>query len=67
MYHRIINGQRRERVAGRRGVGDIAAQRASDLDLHAADRRTGIDEYWKLLLNGGVILKLPVADERSDS
>ena len=41
---RVEREQDRQRVAGRRGVGDVPAERPPVLDLGRADRRRGLDE-----------------------
>ena len=46
---RVRREQDRQRVAGRRGVGDVAAERAAVLDLGRADRRGRLDERRQVL------------------
>ena len=41
---RVHREQDRQRVAGRRGVGDVAAERPAVLDLGGADRRGRLDQ-----------------------
>ena len=46
---RVGRQQDRQRVAGRRGVGDVAAERAAVLDLGRADRRGRLDQHGEML------------------
>ena len=49
-HERRIGGEQdRQRVTGRRGVGDVAAERPAVLDLGRADRRGRLDQHGEML------------------
>ena len=63
---RVRGEQDRQRVAGRRGVGDVPAERAAVLDLRGADRRGRLDEGRNVLAADGRAPDVGVGRQRTE-
>ncbi len=62
----IVNEQGRRRISRRRGVSDVAAERAAILDRQPARLARGLAQHRKFLLQDFVCLHLRVGRQRAE-
>ena len=64
---RVVGGQHRKAIARRRGVDDVAAERAAVLNLHRANRARRRDQRGRVALRQRRANQLGVGHERADA
>ncbi len=63
----LVNRERREGIAGRGSIGDVAAERPAALDLPPSDGGAGVDEKRELLFHERLVLQSPMCREGTDA